>query len=104
MLPLVLGSQNRVTMIQGGCTRRQAGLTPKVGGEPSLGISRSRLQQRGLVYGGKGLLRRDVTTHVAEVDTATLFPAFYDSEKEQSRKYRRSVSLFLFDKQLLGAC
>ncbi len=81
-------------MIQSGCTRRQVGLAAtNTGKGPKLGVSRSLLQQRGRHIGPKGLVRRDVQVRVADLDSEALFPVYYDSEKEQSRKYRRTVSL-----------
>lgn len=79
-------------MIQSGCTRRQVGLAATTTGKgPKLGVSRSLLQQRGRHIGPKGLVRRDVQVRVADLDSEALFPVYYDSEKEQSRKYRRTV-------------
>lgn len=47
--------------------------------------------QRGRFYGPKGLIRRNVVSNAAKLDQEQLFPVFYDTEKEQSRKYRRTV-------------
>ena len=81
------------SMIRGGCTRRQAGLTPNAAKSPSVGISRCQIVQRGRFYGPKGLIRRNVVSNAAKLDQEQLFPVFYDTEKEQSRKYRRTVRL-----------